>query len=137
MVRERRSRRSLLSTVGAAAVGLSGLAGCLGEGECRLVFDGVEAVRGGEDLQYEADVSTDERLYVECRRREGTEPTLTVFDPAAEPVVSVDVTERFERVIEPTESGTFAVVLRNESTGTTGQWALTIAAYRGWCGEIY
>lgn len=134
MVRETLSRRALLA--GAAAT-TAGVAGCTGGESCRPVFDGIEQVDGSQLRIYDVEMTADERLYVSCRRIDGPQPTLTVFDPAEEPLWTVERIERFERVVEVDESGRYSVVTHNESTAESGQWETTVAAYRGWCSDIF
>ncbi|MEA1930522.1 MAG: hypothetical protein U9O06_03120 [Euryarchaeota archaeon] len=133
MVRNRCSRRSLL----AAAVGATSLAGCLQEGSCRTVHEGTAEVRRKGMEVYDADAEAGQRLYVRFRRVDGPRASLSVFDPSEEPLVNRENVDRFEEVIELTETGQYAVVTRNESSGDIGRWETTVAIYRGWCSDVY
>ena len=132
MVREKCSRRSLL-----AAVGTASLAGCVGEGSCRTVFEGTAEVRRKGMAIYDADAEAGQRLYVRLQRADGPRATVSVFDPAEEVLLSRRNVDRFERVFEITDPGTYAVVTRNESSTSRGQWETTVAVYRGWCADVY
>jgi len=133
MVRHRCSRRSLL----AAAVGATSLAGCIQEGSCRTVYEGTAEVRREGMEIYDADAEAGQRLYVRLRRVDGPRASLSVFDPSEEPLVNRENVDRFERVFEISEPGTYAVVTRNESSGDIGRWETTVAVYRGWCSDVY
>ena len=134
MVRETFSRRSLLAGVAATT---ASVAGCTGEGSCRPVFDGIERVDGSEMRIYDVEIAVDERLYLSCRWLEGIRPTLTVFDPDEEPLWTVERIERVERIVENSRSGIYSVVAYNDSTANSGQWEMTVAAYRGWCSDVF
>lgn len=133
MVRNRCSRRSLL----AATVGATSLAGCIEEGSCRTVYEGVAEVRRNGMEIYDADAEAGQRLYVRFRRVDGPRASLSVFDPSEEALVNREHVDRFERVIELSETGLYAVVTRNESAADIGRWETTVAVYRGWCSDIY
>ena len=133
MVRTRCFRRSLL----AAAVGATSLAGCVDEGSCRTVYEGTAEVRRKGIEVYDANAEAGQRLYVRFRRVDGPRATISVFDPNEEVLVSRENVDRLERVIELTETGLYAVVTRNDSSGDVGRWETTVAIYRGWCSDVY
>jgi len=133
MVRDRCSRRSLL----VGAVGATSLAGCIQEGSCRTVYEGTAEVRREGMEIYDADAEAGQRLYVRFRRVDGPRASLSVFDPNERPLVTRQHVDRFQQVIDISESGTYAVVTRNESSGDTGRWETTVAVYRGWCSDVY
>jgi hypothetical protein len=122
----------------AAAVSLTaGVAGCTGEGSCRTVFDGTERVETNSWRRYEVDTKVGERLYIELRRLSGPRPTLIVLDPDKEPLVELSRVGQLERIVEITETGRYTVVIRNDSTASSGRWKTTVAAYRGWCSDVF
>ena len=127
------SRRSLL----AATAGATGLAGCVGGGACRTVFDGTERVAAGEMRVYDAEAAAGQRLYLEFSRFDGASAAIGVFDGADEPVFRREGVDRFEEVVEVEEPGRYAVVTRNESNDASGQWKLLVAVYRGWCTDVF
>ena len=127
------SRRSLL----AATASTAGLAGCVGGGECRTVFDGTERVAAGEMRVYDAEAAAGQRLYLEFSRLDGASAAIGVFDGADEPVFRREGVDRFEEVVEVDEPGRYAVVTRNESNDASGQWKLLVAVYRGWCTDVF
>jgi len=136
MVRDPLSRRSLLA---ATVAGVTSLSGCTatGEGSCRTVFEGVETVRWDSMQIYDVEVEAGQRLYLRVRRLDGPQPIITVFDPAEETLLTAQDVDQFERVIEITESGPYAVVTRNDSTASRGRWETTVAVYRGWCSDVF
>lgn len=134
MVRKMVSRRSVV----AAAVGATvSVAGCTGQGSCRTIFDGTERVETNSWRRYEVDADVGERLYVELRRLSGPRPILIVLDPAEEPLVERSRVGQLERLVDITEKGVYTVVTRNDSTASSGRWKTTVAAYRGWCSDVF
>lgn len=134
MVRKTISRRSVV----AAAVSVTAsVAGCTGKESCRTIFDGTERVETNSWRRYEVDAEAGERLYIELRRLSGPRPILIVLDPAEEPLVELSRVERLERVVDITETGLYTVVTRNGSTASSGRWKTTVAAYRGWCSDVF
>ncbi len=132
-----RSRRSLIRAVGSLSV--AGLAGCTARGDraCRVGYDGLDAVSAAEQRQYSVTLAAGERLYLRVRRRQGSRPTATVFTPTDEPLFEAGRIERLERVFDIEEPGSYTVLIQNTSTASDAQWETTVAAYRGWCSEVF
>lgn len=134
MVRQSVSRRAVV----AAAAGLpAALAGCLDDGSCRTVVDGIETVGRNGIRVYDVEAKAGQRLYVGLRRHEGPRASLAVFDPDEEPLIELAEVDRTERRFEINRSGVYSVVTQNNSTTDAGQWATTIVVYRGWCADVF
>ncbi len=132
-----RSRRSLIRVVGSLSV--AGLAGCTARGDraCRVSYAGIDTVRAAEQQRYSVAANTGERLYLWVRRQQGSRPTVTVLTPTDEPLFEAGRIERLERVFDIEEPGSYTVLIQNTSTASGAQWETTVAAYRGWCSEVF
>ncbi len=133
MGREVVSRRAALGVV----AGLSAVAGCLDDGDCRTVVDRTESVERSGLRVYDADAEPGQRLYVRLRRIEGPSARLFVFDPDEEPLLELEAVDRIERIFEITTGGSYSVVTENDSTTDVAEWQTTVAVYRGWCSDVF